>query len=164
MISFKYLLLCFLLLSSTTKLFSQDTVKLRLERLETLKHALNKLHKNANKLIKDFKNGNYISPEVYKDLKDKVDQFDKSLKTRSAPDQFYIRKLGDNYEELTQLIISVHDSVAPASKMPKTKRVIKKFFDCYSRTENAISLYDNLNWNNTNLLFKIYANPYPSPI
>ena len=163
-ISFKNLLLCSLFLSSTTKLFSQDTEKLRLERLETLKHALNELHKNANKLIKNYKNCKNISPEIYKDLKDKVDQFDKSLKARTAPDQFYIRRLGDNYEDLTQLIISVHDSVAPASKMPKTKRVIKKFFDSYSKTENAISLYDDLNWNNSNLLFKIYANPYPSPI
>jgi hypothetical protein len=48
--------------------------------------------------------------------------------------------------------------------MPKTKRLIKKFFDSFSKTENAISLYDDLNWNNSNLLFKIYANPYPSPI
>ncbi|OQP52503.1 hypothetical protein [Niastella populi] len=161
---FKNLLFCSLFLSSSTKLFSQDTVKLRQERLETLKHALNKLHKNANKLIENYKNGNYISPEIYKDLKEKIDQFDKSLKARTAPDQFYIRRLGDTYEDITQQIISVNDSVSPTSKMPKTKRVTKKFFDSYSKTENAISRYDDLNWNNSNLLFKIYANPYPTPI
>jgi hypothetical protein len=163
-ISFKNLLFCSLFLSSTTKLFSQDTEKLRLERLEMLKHALNKLQKSTNKLIENYKNGKYITPEIYKDLKDKVDQFDKSLKARTAPDQFYIRRLGDNYEDLTHRVISVHDAVAPASKKSKTKRITKKFFDSYSKTEKAISRYDDLNWNNSNLLFKIYANPYPSPM
>jgi hypothetical protein len=163
-ISFKRLLLCFLFLGITTKLFSQDTTQFRLERFENLKNCLYELQINSNKLINWYKSYKLISPKIYKDLEEKIKQFDKSIKSKTVLDSFYIRRVGDNYEDLTQLIISVYDSLAKASKIPKTKREIGDFFNSYFKAEDTIDLYDDLNWNNQNLLFRIYAKRYLSLI
>jgi hypothetical protein len=48
-----------------------------------------------------------------------------------------------------------------ASKIPKTKREIEDFFSSYFKAESAIDFYDGLNWNNQNLLFRIYTKRYP---
>ena len=162
--SFKRVLLCLLFLGLITKLFPQDTTKLRLERFENLKNCLNELQINSSKLINWYKSNKLISPKINNDLEEKVKQFDKSIKNKTLLDSFYIRRFGDNYEELTQVIISVYDSLAKASKLPKTKRKIGDFFYSYFRAEDAIDLYDDLNWNDHNLLFRIYAKRHPSVI
>lgn len=163
-ISLKRLLFYFLFLGITPKLFSQDTTQLRLERFENLKNRLNELHINSNKLINWYKSYKLISSENYKDLEEKVKQFDKSIKSKTVLNSFYIRRVGDNYEDLTQVIISAYDSLAKASKIPKTKREIDDFFNSYFKAEDAIYLYDDLNWDNQNLLFRIYARCYPYTI
>jgi len=163
-IGFKRLLLCLLFLGLTIKLFPQDTIKLRLERFENLKNCLNELQINSNKLINWYKSNKLTSPKIYKDLEEKVRQFDKSIKSKPLLDSFYLRRISDNYEDLTQMIISVYDSLAQASKLPETKREIRNFFNSYFKAEDAIDSYDNLNWSNQNFLFRIYAKRHPSLI
>lgn len=160
-ISFKCLLFYFLFLGITTKLFSQDTTQLRLERFGNLKDRLNELHINSSKLIILYKNYKLISSKIDKDLEEKVEQFGKLIKSKTVLDSFYIRRISDNYEGLTQLIISVYDSLVKISKIPKAKREIKDFFSSYFKAESAIDFYDDLNWSNQNLLFRIYTKRYP---
>lgn len=160
-ISFKSWLVCILFLSLTSKSFSQDTTQLRLERFDSLLHKLIVVRTNTHKMISMYKKYRFITPETLKELTTKAEQFDKLLKIKTTPEHGYIRKLGDTYDDLTQQIYSIYDSVHPTARIPKTKNVVTPFFDSWFKAENVIDFYDELNYTKQDLFFRNYRPKSP---
>jgi len=161
-ISFKSLLVLILHLGITQKSFSQDTTQLRLERFDSLLHKLIVVRTNTHKMISMYKKYRFITPETLKELTTKAEQFDKLLKIKTTPEHLYIRKLGDIYDDLTQHIYSIFDSIHPTARIPKTKDAVTPFFDSWFKAENVIDFYDDLNYTKQDLLFRTYRPVTPS--